>query len=54
MDMEDLRLSSHHAARDSNELNLPPVDGGKQAWLFLAACFVLEALIWGMSSIKAF
>lgn len=26
---------------------LPPVDGGKDAWLFLAACFVIEALIWG-------
>ncbi|KAK0630770.1 major facilitator superfamily domain-containing protein [Bombardia bombarda] len=26
---------------------LPPVDGGKDAWLFLAACFVLEALVWG-------
>jgi len=26
---------------------LPPVDGGKDAWLFLAACFVVEALIWG-------
>jgi hypothetical protein len=28
---------------------LPPVDGGKDAWLFLAACFVIEALIWGAS-----
>ncbi|KAK3494904.1 major facilitator superfamily domain-containing protein [Neurospora hispaniola] len=26
---------------------LPPVDGGKDAWLFLAACFVVEALVWG-------
>ncbi|KAK1827898.1 MFS general substrate transporter [Podospora conica] len=26
---------------------LPPVDGGKDAWLFLGACFVVEALIWG-------
>lgn len=22
-------------------------DGGKDAWLFLAACFICEALIWG-------
>lgn len=28
-------------------LALPPVDGGKDAWLFLGACFVIEALIWG-------
>ena len=27
--------------------SLPPIDGGKDAWLFLAACFVVEALVWG-------
>lgn len=26
---------------------LPPVDSGRQAWLFLAASFTMEALIWG-------
>jgi len=29
-------------------VSLPPVDGGKDAWLFLAASFVVEALVWGM------
>lgn len=29
--------------------SLPPTDGGKDAWLFLLACFMLEALIWGKS-----
>ncbi|KAL2282895.1 hypothetical protein FJTKL_10270 [Diaporthe vaccinii] len=29
------------------EFSLPPVDTGKDAWLFLAACFVIEALVWG-------
>ncbi|KAF3058451.1 Monocarboxylate transporter 14 [Daldinia childiae] len=29
------------------EFSLPPVDGGKDAWLFLAACFAIEALVWG-------
>ena len=33
--------------RPSQEFSLPPVDSGKDAWLFLAACFVMEALIWG-------
>ncbi|KAH6960390.1 hypothetical protein FAVG1_08878 [Fusarium avenaceum] len=28
-------------------LALPPVDGGKDAWLFLAAAFTVEALTWG-------
>ncbi|KJZ70387.1 hypothetical protein HIM_10231 [Hirsutella minnesotensis 3608] len=27
--------------------SLPPADHGKQAWLFLAAAFVVEALTWG-------
>lgn len=26
---------------------LPPVDTGKHAYLFLLACFILEALVWG-------
>ncbi|KAJ5369207.1 uncharacterized protein N7496_008967 [Penicillium cataractarum] len=29
------------------EHNLPAVDGGMQAWLFLTASTVLEALVWG-------
>lgn len=31
--------------------SLPPVDGGKDAWLFLAACFTLEATVWGFPSV---
>ena len=30
-----------------HEFSLPPVDGGKDAWLFLAACFMIEGLVWG-------
>lgn len=29
------------------EFSLPPVDGGKDAWLFLFAAFILEILVWG-------
>jgi hypothetical protein len=32
-----------------HEFTLPPVDGGKQAYLFLAASFAIEALVWGKS-----
>lgn len=32
-----------------HEFSLPQADGGKDAWLFLAAGFVVEALVWGMS-----
>ncbi|OIW33210.1 MFS general substrate transporter [Coniochaeta ligniaria NRRL 30616] len=28
------------------DFSLPPVDGGKDAWFFLAACFMLEGLVW--------
>lgn len=30
-----------------DDKNLPPVDGGAQAWLFLIASSMLEALVWG-------
>ena len=30
-----------------NAQQLPPVDGGMQAWMFCAASFVLETLVWG-------
>lgn len=29
------------------DFSLPPVDRGRQAWSFLAVCFVYEAVIWG-------
>ena len=41
-DLEE--AGEHH----DNEKPLPPVDGGKDAWLFLFAIFVLEAVIWGL------
>ncbi|KAL1843391.1 hypothetical protein VTK73DRAFT_2856 [Phialemonium thermophilum] len=30
-----------------HQFSLPPADGGKDAWLFLASCFAVEALVWG-------
>lgn len=46
--MENFEVSSRDGVSDTHEINLPPADTGKHAWLFLAACFVFEALIWGM------
>ena len=34
--------------------SLPQADGGRDAWLFLAACFVVEALVWGRYSSSEF
>ncbi|KAK2050658.1 major facilitator superfamily transporter [Colletotrichum somersetense] len=46
------RTGTGPGVRDSGDqgqefLSLPPVDGGKRAWLFLAACFAVEMLVWG-------
>jgi hypothetical protein len=31
-----------------HQYSLPPVDKGRDAWLFLVAAFIMEALVWGM------
>lgn len=36
-------------AEDGEVFSLPPADGGKDAWLFLASCVVFEAISWGKS-----
>jgi hypothetical protein len=40
-------MEYHNEARTDEGFSLPPTDGGKDAWLCLFACFMLEALIWG-------
>jgi hypothetical protein len=49
----DTELHANDGIEPSNGdlgFSLPPTDGGKDAWLCLFACFMLEALIWGTSS----
>ena len=45
------RRSVHQEEEDGRghgqEFSLPRADGGKDAWLFLAGCFMIEALVWG-------
>ena len=41
-------------ASRQQEFSLPPADGGMKAWLFLAGCFAIEALVWGESSSSSF
>lgn len=43
--------SHNDIPRPEHEFSLPPVDRGKDAWLFLAACFMLEGTIWGFPSV---
>lgn len=35
------------STESSGSAKIPRADGGRDAWLFLAACFVFEALVWG-------
>jgi len=39
--------NSSEAQAPRPEFSLPPVDRGKEAWLFLAACWAVEALVFG-------
>jgi hypothetical protein len=43
---QDIEPLHDHVNSDEG-FSLPPTDGGKDAWLCLLACFMLEALIWG-------
>ncbi|KAJ5817863.1 Major facilitator superfamily domain general substrate transporter [Penicillium robsamsonii] len=38
-----------HLSNIHDDTPLPPMDGGMDAWLFLAACFAMEALVWGFA-----
>ena len=44
----DPEASTEQLALEREATSLPPMDGGKDAWLFLAATFVVEAFVWGM------
>ncbi|KIK61604.1 hypothetical protein GYMLUDRAFT_243300 [Collybiopsis luxurians FD-317 M1] len=39
---------SDAAPTSRNQSSLPPMDKGHRAWIFLAAAFVVEAVVWGL------
>jgi hypothetical protein len=49
-DIECLRHDADQPPNSGDGFSLPPTDGGKDAWLCLFACFMLEAMIWGFPS----
>lgn len=52
MDQQDASSRMSPFDRQEHEqITLPRADGGRQAWLFLAGSFMIEALLWGRSSI---
>ena len=46
-DIELQEAQSRNSEREQR--SLPPVDGGYQAWLLLAGCFMINVLIWGFA-----
>ncbi|KAK4172241.1 major facilitator superfamily domain-containing protein [Triangularia setosa] len=44
---DDAQNNSAESRAQSAEFSLPPVDRGKDAWLFLAACYAIEAVTFG-------
>ncbi|KAL8832067.1 MAG: hypothetical protein Q9170_005034 [Blastenia crenularia] len=44
---DGLRRRFQPQSDSQREFTVPPADRGKDAWLFLAGCFMVEALIWG-------
>ncbi len=49
----DSRITPAQFEDGQHGFSLPRVDGGKDAWLFLAGCFTVEALVWGKYPPKA-
>jgi hypothetical protein len=43
----DIGRSPRPQEDTSTTNSLPRADGGKHAWLFLAACTSIEAVVWG-------
>ena len=44
---DDIQIDSPEPQANMPEFSLPPADSGKQAWMFLAACWPVEALVFG-------
>jgi len=57
METQSVELQQHDQETEQPyvvrpEFSLAQADGGKDAWLFLAAAFFVEALVWGKVSVS--
>lgn len=43
----DSSVSPDIGSESEHGVSLPPVDTGRDAMLFLAACIIIECLVWG-------
>ena len=48
--LQDTFNQSLESRATDAEFSLPPVDGGRKAYLFLVACWVVEAVTFGRSN----
>jgi hypothetical protein len=48
IELGEFENSAFDDPHNNPEFSLPPTDMGKDAWLFLLTCFVVETLVWGM------
>ena len=49
VDENNIELQETQISESGREqVALPPVDGGYQAWLLLAGCFIINVLVWGL------
>lgn len=46
-ELQDTTNAQNENNQSGQEFSLPPADGGKDAWLFLLTCFVVEIFVWG-------
>lgn len=47
IELQPIAEPSTHDHASEQEFSLPPADTGREAWLFLAGAFMIEALVWG-------
>lgn len=52
---DDLEAQRESVSQSQDELSLsiPAPDTSRDAWLFLAACFMMEAMVWGKLMLKS-
>lgn len=53
-ELGDFETGQQWSEQNHEVQSLPRADGGKDAWSLLAACFLLEALVWGMQQCSTF
>lgn len=46
-DTDDYQTQQQEAILEIEQISLPPTDRGKEAWLVLAGCSLIQIPVWG-------